>query len=45
MSDPERPDPIDRPDSAPLGPETEADMHERTGHDVDPDDMFDPLGV
>lgn len=45
MNDPEHPESIDTPDSAPLGPETEADVRERATHDVDPDDMFDPLGT
>ena len=45
MPDPDHVEPVDSPDSAPLGPETEADVHERTSHDVDPDDMFDPLGT
>ncbi len=45
MADPDNSEPVESPDSAPLGPETEADVHERTTHDVDPDDMFDPLGT
>lgn len=45
MTGPEHPDIPDQPDSAPLGPDTEADGRERTTHDVDPDDMFDPLGA
>lgn len=44
MPDPEHPAPDEGDDSAPLGPGTEADVHERTTHDVDPDDMFDPMG-
>jgi hypothetical protein len=45
MPDPEHPERVDDTDRAPLGPETEADVHVRTTHDVDPDDMFDPLGT
>ncbi len=45
MTDPERPEPTDDTDSAPLGPATEADVHAQVTHDVDPDDMFDPLGT
>ncbi len=44
MPDPDHLLPDEGDDSAPLGPETEADGHERTTHDVDPDDMFDPMG-
>lgn len=45
MPDPEHPERVDDTGSAPLGPETEADVHVRITHDVDPDDMFDPLGT
>lgn len=45
MTDPDNPEPVERPDSAPLGPETEADVRGQAIHDVDPDDMFDPLGT
>jgi hypothetical protein len=45
MIDPEHSEPGERVDSAPLGPETEADVHEHAVRDVDPDDMFDPLGT
>ncbi len=43
--DPILPGDDDAADSAPLGPETEADVHEHSTHNVDPDDMFDPLGT
>lgn len=45
MIDPHSLDPIEDTDSAPLGPESEAAMHERATHDIDPDDMFDPMGT
>ena len=45
IADPDHPEPAEQPDSAPLGPETEADVHAQATHDIDPDDMFDPLGT
>lgn len=44
MTDPHSLDPVEEDDSAPLGPGTEAEVHEQATHDVDPDDMFDPMG-
>lgn len=45
MADPDNPEPLESPDSAPLGPETEADVRGQATHEVDPDDMFDPFGT
>lgn len=45
MIDPDNPESVEQSDSAPLGPGTEADVREHTTHNVDPDDMFDPLGT
>lgn len=45
MTDPDPPGPDAGDDSAPLGPASEADARGQATGEVDPDDMFDPMGA
>ena len=45
MADPDFPGTDADDERAPVGPATEADVRGPATNDVDPDDMFDPMGA